>query len=401
MSTTRTSLAPLRRWGWGHLLHAIDTPSHDYFFFSISFPLSSHAHAHVHAHNPLSSTFAVALCLSLTSRIFQIWFLFVLPRLLSLLLLLSTTLLADADCHMEIFEISRGEGVAEEQPTSGYYNSVYSYLSSGHSTVVSAPSASFSCSRSSSSFLSFLPSLFGKLTWNVLACILVHMCSGIRAARGTPLAVWENYKFPLSEKSYKLLCLHRLQHLLDVVVPTRVEEQEEELLLLLLLAKGFDIKIWWHVVISAPCRCRCGCRCCPCCPRHPFAIRLSQSLPPLDSIPFAWLRFHSMRCDAIRFHSILHPSSWSLEGQWQCQCRQKRKRLMHSCNFLWPITCCKLANLGTLAESIKNKSYWQIHLNLLCPACRRPLPLPRSTFLPSLSSDPSCPCLNPSPLPLK
>lgn len=115
----------------------------------------------------------------------------------------------------------------------------------------------------------------------------------------------------------------------------------------------------------------------------------------LHSIQFPSLGFASTRCDAIRFHSILHPSS-SDHYQGQCQCRQKRKRLMHSCNFLWPITCCKLANLGTLAESIKNKSYWQIHLNLLCPACRRPLPA--STFLPSLSSDPSsCPCLSPSP----
>lgn len=84
------------------------------------------------------------------------------------------------------------------QPTSGYYNSVYSYLSSGHSTVVSAPSASFSCSRcrSSSSFLSFLSSLFGKRSWNVLACILVHMCSGIRGARA---------------KGYPLGCLRKLQ----------------------------------------------------------------------------------------------------------------------------------------------------------------------------------------------
>lgn len=63
-------------------------------------PLNPSCHVLPHPHNP-SPPFAIALCLSLTSRIFQIWFLFVVVALDD------DAPWADADCHMEIFEISR------------------------------------------------------------------------------------------------------------------------------------------------------------------------------------------------------------------------------------------------------------------------------------------------------
>lgn len=173
-------------------------------------------------------------------------------------------------------------------------------------------------------FISFIL-FFGKRSWNVLACILVHMCSPRTPAPFTlPWLFWENYKFPLSEKSQlQIIMFASFTTLIRCCVccalagPPGKRPKDPGCPDGPVLAKGLDIKIWWHVVISAPCRCLSS----PSVRHSPSPFRLASPSTQFDSIPF-----DTCCCSS----SFFPPSS--------DQC----KRLMHSCNFLWPITCCKL-----------------------------------------------------------
>lgn len=216
-TTTRTSLVP-----FGGIYFMPLTPPARITSFSLCPPIASpttipvhvlvnvHAHAHAHAHNPLSSTFAVALCLSLTSRIFQIWFLFVLPRLmLSLLLLLHDD--APRWCwlpHGDIWNLSRRSGGGDSQlaATITQYIVIYPVAIRQsfrlHLHPPAAPSPRFSPS--------LLASLFGKRSWNVLGCILVHMCSRV-GAKGLPSWLFEkitSFRFQRSPTNYYVFIVY-------------------------------------------------------------------------------------------------------------------------------------------------------------------------------------------------
>lgn len=255
-------------------------------------PLNPSCHVLPHPHN-LSPPFAIALCLSLTSRIFQIWFLFVVVALDD------DAPWADADCHMEIFEISRhssrqqgkesgGVQGGEGKATITQYIVIYPVAIRQSLRLHLQPFLCVFLSCCSSFLFSFF---FGKLSWNVLACILVHMCSP-RIPFSPPLGCFEKItSFRFQKSQLQIIMFASFTTLIRCCCAlchdgaTRGE-------VLTVLAKGFDIKIWWHVVISAPCRCL----------SSPSVRHSPPSRTPL-------FRLASLPLNSIRFHSILAPPS--------------------------------------------------------------------------------------------
>lgn len=147
---------------------------------------------------------------------------------------------------------------------------------------------------SSSHFLFFSLLFWQPLdwNWNVLGCILVHMCSThththihtIDAPRQGKSGVSVGCLRKLQVSAFRSLtnyyvCIVYNTYYMLLPAEAAAPGPVPSLAMSWPGQKGFDIKIWWHVVISAQWSCP------PCC--------------PCSSMQFDSIRCDALRCDAM------------------------------------------------------------------------------------------------------